>query len=1166
MINCANCGTPNAAGHRFCSGCGDPLATLCPNCETANEPTNKFCFNCGAGLEESSSDPVDGSQPPKAVADPGERRLVSVLFADLVGFTTFSEGKDPEDVRNMLTHFYEKCREIIARYGGVTDKFIGDAVMGVWGAKGAHEDDAERATRAGLELVDMVFGLGGELGIDDLAARAGVLSGEASVGSGGNEQGLVVGDLVNTASRLQSIAEPGSVYVGAATRDMIGTTIEFRDVGDQTVKGKDQPVRVFEALRVLALSTAKTGGDLLEGPFVGRSDELRLLKDQLHATGRENRARMVSVIGEGGIGKSRLAQELIRYIDGIAEVVYYHRGRSPSYGDGVSFWALGEMIKQRAGISETEDQAKGRLKLRTMVADFAPAEEDQRWIEPRLASVVGLAESPAGDRAEHFAALRGFFQAIANRGTVLMVFEDLHWADDGLLDFIEELVERTTSNPILVVCLARPELLEKRPEWAASHKRTLTMHLGRLDEAAMTDLVTGLAPGLPEPIVERIAGRTAGVPLHAVEFVRMLLNTGQLVRTGDGFEFTGSDDDMPVPDSVSAIIGARLDRLDPETQSVLRDASVLGLTFTLSALATLRGEDTDEISAVLRDLTRREILEFDENPRSPERGQYRFLQGLIREVAYGRLTRQERVARHLSVAEMFESLDDPQLAGVVASHYAYAVESDPDDRDLLTRACRAVVEAAERASSLKSDTQAATLYERAAEMTDDIDDRNRLQLKAAECLARTGREDKGAELARRVLQWAQENQETAVEIRAVNALAHIMSGNFEAAEAAGMVFEVYQRVPRSSDPEWIGLARETSRALMLADRSEEAIVVADEVLPEMERSELIGDLLNTLINKGTAMFREGRLVEGAALLNGVASMAADRDLHFLRLRALNNLAAAARYDKTFDLAWIEELDLLSQRVGEEAWLVRNYFFSAVSMIDFGLWDDALARVEAGEALDLSEFWADNFEVARLMVELTRYGTDDAKLARFLEVQDKYLETDDPQLRTSIVSSKGEMLLATGDLEGALEATRAIEDLRSNFPEIAEVAVFASAQLKDEETLRDLTRRLQEQHPHGRASRGLGSVAESYLHGLQGDVAAAEKAFEDAENLWAKTITPRVLAYARAVYALVVGLDSEAAAARSRQARQFFEEACYRLYLDGIMAQLPDADVASELAG
>lgn len=1162
-VICNSCGAENAADHSYCPECGSTLMRTCANCQTENDPSNKYCFNCGTALRAD-----DGLRlVPEPTADPGERRLVSVLFADLVGFTSFSEGLDPEDVRSMLTRFYEKCREIIDRYGGTTDKFIGDAVMGVWGAVGAHEDDAERATRAALELVDMVAGLGEELTIPELAVRAGVLSGSASVGPGGNEQGLVVGDLVNTASRLQSIAPPGKVYVGAATRDLVGSAIEFRTVGEHRLKGKDLPVEVFEAVRVLALSTARTSGDLLEGPFVGRQDELRLLKDQLHATTRENRARMVSIIGEAGIGKSRLSAELIRYIDGITESIYYHRGRSPAYGDGVTFWALGEMIRQRAGIVEGEDSGQARAKLRAMVAEFASNEEDQRWIEPRLAAVIGLAQNPSGDRSEHFAALRAFFQAISHKGTVLMVFEDLQWADDGLLDFIEELVERTTSNPILVLCLSRPELLERRPAWVASRKRTLTMHLSRLDDAAMRELVTGLAPGLPEAIAARVAERAAGVPLHAVEFIRMLLNTGQLTRKGDVFTFHGEDDEIPVPDSVSAIIGARIDRLSPEAQSILRDGSVLGLTFALDSLAGLRDESPGNLESALRELVRQEILEFDENPRSPERGQYRFVQGLIREVVYSRLSRQERVSCHLAVAEMFESSGEPELAGVVASHYADAVGADPGNEELVARACRAVLEAAERAEELKSDAQAANLYERAAEMTTEVEEKNSLRLAAAQCLSRTGRQDKGLALAGEVREWARDKGDLHMEMRAVTTMSEIMSATFEAGEAASLTSELYGRVDPSPDPQWVALAQETSRSLFLADRADESIEVAETALPIMEELEAVEEVLDTLINKGTALLFVGHVIEGSAILRGVADMAGEHDLLSSRMRAVNNLAAGLQFDVASHHTEIKDLlDELAQRLGNEAWVVRGHFFGAMGAMDSGRLDDALERISAGFEFDLSEFWADHYELAKDRIRLLRDGHDEEILQRVGVVYDKYWDAEDPQLRNGTRAGKAQVLLYAGRLEESLSIARDTEALVSGYPEGAEVGIFAAAELGDEQAVESLLAKVQKEHPRGRACRGLAWLAKSYLAGLRGDHEGAEKAFIECEDLWAKTNAPLTIAYARVVLSFVLGPDNEFARAKLAEARSFFEEHEIKGHLEGIMSRVPQSAGSSDLAG
>ena len=509
--------------------------------------------------------------------------------------------------------------------------------MAVWGATAAHDDDAERAVRAGLELVDMVAALGEEIGEPALRLRAGILSGEAVVGPGGNDKGLVVGDMVNTASRLQSIAEPGTVVVGESTRSLIQESISCEALGEQQVKGKAIPVAAFRALRLISEVGGRNRSDGLEPPFVGRQDELRLLKDQLHATGREGRARLISIMGEGGIGKSRLVWELLKYVDGLGDPIYWHEGRSPAYGDGVTFWALGEMVRSRAGIADTDDSGKSRLRLRTAVAEYVPDSEDQRWMEPRLAGLLGLDAMPPGDRSELFAALRTFFQRVADRGTTVLVFEDIHWADAGLLEFIEELVDRSQRDPILVVTLARPDLLERRPGWGSDRRNFMSLHLGPLTDDAMDRLVTGLVPGIPDQPRRTTVQRAAGVPLYAVELVRMLLNEGALVEgEGAGYRLIGDLAASSVPHSLQAVIGARLDRLDPADRALLQDAAVLGQSFTVDGLVGLRDEPPEAIGARLDGLVRSELLELESDPRSPERGQYRWVQAMIKEVVHGR--------------------------------------------------------------------------------------------------------------------------------------------------------------------------------------------------------------------------------------------------------------------------------------------------------------------------------------------------------------------------------------------------------------------------------------------------------------------------------------------------------------------------------------------------
>ena len=720
MINCPSCETENRGGRRFCRNCGGPLALPCATCGTINEPDDRFCGGCGSPL--AGGEGVGGAtdmaagQPTGAATPVAERRLVSVLFADLVGFTGFSDQRDPEQVRDMLARYFETCRERIERYGGTVEKFIGDAVMAVWGTPVAHEDDAERAVRAALELVDAVAALGADVGDDapPLRVRAAVVTGEAAVTLGAVGQGMVAGDLVNTASRLQAAAAPGQVLVGEGTERAASSAIVFEAVPDHGLRGKASPVPAWQAVRIVAGRKGVGRSAQLEPPFVGRDDEFRLLKDLLHSTAREQRARLVSITGVAGIGKSRIAWELEKYIDGLVETIYWHQGRSPAYGEGVTFWALGEMVRQRARIAESDGPDESRAKLRATLEDYADDVEERAWMEGRLAALLGLEPTPPGERDELFAAWRRLFERISERGTVALVFEELQWADDGLLDFIEALLEWSRARPILVLTLARPELLDRRPSWGAGQRSFTSIHLEPLDAGSMELLLVGLVPGIPPELIRLVAERAEGVPLFAVELVRMLLDQGRIVQRDGRYHLTGevsADDLATLPGSLHALIGARLDGLGADERSLLQGAAVLGQSFTVDALAHLAGRPSDSVETVLRALTRKELLVLDSDPRSPERGQYRFVQSLIREVAYGRLSRKDRASQHQLVAHYFENLGDQELAGAVASHYLQAHEAASGTsaaEELAEHAIRALGAAAERAVALHNHRQAFT--------------------------------------------------------------------------------------------------------------------------------------------------------------------------------------------------------------------------------------------------------------------------------------------------------------------------------------------------------------------------------------------------------------------------------------------------------------------------
>ena len=404
-MTCPSCGTQNEVDRKFCGECGAKLALACTACGAANTPGVKFCGECGVPLGAEAG-PLPAPTQPEA-----ERRLVSVLFADLVGFTTLSESRDAEDVRELLSRYFDTARQVIGRYGGTVEKFIGDAVMAVWGAPVAREDDAERAIRAALDLVDAVSAL-----VSGLEMRAGVATGEAAVTVGADGQGMVAGDLVNTASRIQSVARPGTVLVGETTRRMSEAAIAYADAGEHELKGKTEEVRLWRALRVVGTRGGEGRSAGLEAPFVGRSAELRLVKELFHTTAEERKARLVSVIGIAGIGKSRLAWEFEKYIDGLIEDVWWHRGRCLAYGEGVSYWALAEMVRWRSGILEEEEPASARAKLRAIVEQFVPDGEEREWIEPRLQHLLGLTERTAPDQQDLFSAWRRFFELMTATG------------------------------------------------------------------------------------------------------------------------------------------------------------------------------------------------------------------------------------------------------------------------------------------------------------------------------------------------------------------------------------------------------------------------------------------------------------------------------------------------------------------------------------------------------------------------------------------------------------------------------------------------------------------------------------------------------------------------------------------------------------------------------
>jgi class 3 adenylate cyclase/tetratricopeptide (TPR) repeat protein len=655
-----------------------------------------------------------------------ERRLCSVLFCDVVGFTPLSEARDPEAVRELLSRYFGVARTVISRYGGVVEKFIGDAVMAVWGTPTATEGDAERAVRAALDLVSAVEALGADAGLPGLAARAGVVTGEVAVTLGAVGEGMVAGDAVNTAARVQSAAEPGQVLTDAATQRLAGSAVGFADAGEHALKGKAEPARLWRATRVVSAVGGAQRVDGLEAPLTGRDVELRTVKDLFHAAADRRAPRLVLVSGPAGVGKSRLGWEFEKYADGLVEDMWWHRGRCLSYGEGVAFWALAEIVRRRLGIAEEDPAEVAAGKLAAGLDRFVADRDERAYVGVRLGRLLGVGFGGDGgaalSREELFAGWRLFFERLAAVRPVVLLVEDAQYADSGLLDFLDHLIDWARDLPIYVLVFARPELGQARPGFGAGRNRIM-LTLDPLDPASMDRLVDALVPGMPPTARAAISGQAQGVPLFAVETVRSLIDR-DIVQPVDGvYRLVGDIGELAVPDSLHALLAARLDALDPDVRRLVADAAVLGSTFPAEALIAVSGRDEDIVRAALADLVRREVLSVSADRLSPERGSYQFAQEMLRQVAYDTLSRRDRKARHLAVAAHLRAAfagGGEEMADVIARHYLDALRAIPDDPDtgqIRREAIAALIRAAERAERTGAPARAADSYAAAAELT-----------------------------------------------------------------------------------------------------------------------------------------------------------------------------------------------------------------------------------------------------------------------------------------------------------------------------------------------------------------------------------------------------------------------------------------------------------------
>jgi class 3 adenylate cyclase/tetratricopeptide (TPR) repeat protein len=961
----------------------------CPRCSQENPEGASFCNACAAPLVPAAETLLE------------ERKVVTVLFADLVGFTSRAEQMDPEEVRSLLRPYHARLRDELERFGGTVEKFIGDAVMAVFGAPVAHEDDAERAVRAALAIRDWILDEQAELQL-----RIGVNTGQALVSLGSRPEegeGMVAGDVVNTAARLQSNAPVNGILVGETTWRATRDTIDYREAEALQAKGKAEPVEAWEAVEALARVGVDISGRV-RTPLVGRRRELDTLLDTFERAKSTRQVQLVTLVGEPGIGKSRLVYELFQTVEHDPELIYWRQGRSLPYGEGISFWALGEMVKAHAGILETDAKDEAERKLRSAVEAALP-DEDVGWTLSHLRPLAGIEDIASRNerQEEACAAWRGFLEGIADQSPLVLVFEDLHWADEGLLDFMDHLVDWATRVPLLVVGTARSELLTRRPAWGGGKTNALTLSLAPLSGVETAELVHGLLEqaAIPADIQATLLERAGGNPLYAEEFVRLL------DERANG---------AALPETVQGIIAARLDVLTREEKELLQDAAVLGRTFWVGGL----GQEREAAEQALHRLERREFVQRERRSTVAGETEYAFRHALVREVAYEQIPRAQRGEKHRRVADWLEKLGRPDdLAELLAHHYIAVLDYSEPDGELAERAAAALGEAGDRALALNAYGAAAGFYRRAL----DIGGGETPGLflfglgGGLAALADAEAVDRLVEASATLL--AAGDPETAAEAETMLAEIAFTTGDAPGvdAHARRAVELVHGRPPSAAVARALGQA---ARFAMLDGRWRDAIDTgreAEGMAAALGLDAIRADALATL---GTAHadFGDGG---GDADLELAIELAEAANAPLPLSRALNNLAW--RYSGV-DLRRTHALQQRNyetmQRYGHvgQTWWARGQL--AGSAYDLGRWDEALEHIEAVlayVAAGTPHYFESGSRLSRAAISFAR--GDDRTFAvdidRSLELAAK---ATDPQATAPVVAAVACLRVLCGDLPGA----------------------------------------------------------------------------------------------------------------------------------------------------
>jgi tetratricopeptide (TPR) repeat protein len=779
----------------------------------------------------------------------------------------------------------------------------------------------------------------------------------------------------------------------------------------------------------------------------------------------------------------------------------------------VTYWALADMVRMRCRISEEEEPASALAKLHATLEEHILDREERDFLEPRLAHLLGLAEHQARDQQDLFAAWRLFFERLAESYPTVLAFEDMQWADASLLDFVEYLLDWSRSHPIFVVTLARPELLERRPTWGAGQRSFTSLYLEPLSSQAMEELLSGLVPGLPSEVRDRILSRAEGIPLYAVETVRMLLDRGLLVQDGPAYRVTGPVDALEVPETLHALIAARLDGLSTEERRLLQDAAVLGKTFTRDALAALAGSDV-EIEPLLTALARKEVLGVQADPRSPEHGQYGFLQDLVRHVAYETLSKRERRARHLAAAEYLRkafAADEDEVVEVIASHYLAAHEAAPDAEDaaeIKGKAQAMLVRAGQRAESLAAAAEARRYFEQAAELVEDPSERAALLDRAGEMAARAGDPDSARRLFEESIELHEQQGDTHAAARVMSRLGRVLgrTGRRDEAMARGeRAFDVISA--DEPDEDLALLAAGLSLGYWFSGDLERAAERAELALDIAEAHKYPVALAIALRAKAAVAHSRGHAEEAEALLKHALQIALDHDVvEEARVCYFWLSDRCFQRDEYGDaLGYLDEALALARKLGDRPneWSVlaeRTY-----PLFMLGRWDEALAAS--------AEFTQEHIDAGGLMLSMLEsaveihiqqgalYGAH-----RIFSMFSRLEESTDVQELSGYLSARASLRRAEGRSQEALADGKAAIETGSTFGisaqaakqglvEAAEAALTLGESAKVEELLA-----LVESIPLGTRPPYLDAQAKRFRAQLGGDPSGYEVAAESFRHL------------------------------------------------------------------